>query len=358
MTDLIKRSLGPEDIRLRIGYCGICGTDIHEYLGGPIFPPQKGSTNAQTGISLPVTLGHEFSGTITEVGSSVTGNNLTIGQQVTINPSVDDRHLNLPSCMQCQLGKQNICAHWCCHGLSAEGGGLSEEIVVRAIAAVPLPSNVSLQQGALIEPLAVANHMITLSGITQPQHQAASGKATALILGAGPIGLALLLLLRARGVSWIGVSEPSAARRAKAQSFRADAIFDPTSTDVVSTLLSTGPTKTIGVDVAFETTGLQITLDTAIAATRAGGTIFNVAIHEKALSINPNDLFFLEKRYLGGMCYTTKDFEEVLGLMQEGKLKGAKEMITKVVKLDDAVEGAFMELVRNRDEQVKILVEP
>ena len=80
------RKCGSDEVRLQIAFCGICGTDIHEYLGGPIFAPLPGTKNKITGVELPVTLGHEFSGTIIEIGSGVT--DFKLGQRVIVNPAM------------------------------------------------------------------------------------------------------------------------------------------------------------------------------------------------------------------------------------------------------------------------------
>ena len=112
-----------------------------------------------------------------------------------------------------------------------------------------------------------------------------------------------------------------------------------------------------GVDVAFDCTGLQSTLDTGLAAVRPGGTFFNVAIHEKPLSLNLNDVAILEKKILGGICYTNEDFRQVISAMAAGKIP-FDQMITSVVPLSKVVEGGFMELMNNKAEHVKILIKP
>lgn len=346
------RECGPRDVRVKIAFCGICGSDLHEYLGGPILTPQVDQANPHTGLRLPVTLGHEMSGTVVEVGSGVTG--LAVGQQCTVNPSVDDRHYEVDLCRPCGLGKPNLCKRWACYGLSAPGGGLSDEIVVHFASIVPVPGSVPLDVSALVEPLAVACHMIRVSGF-QPGD-------SVLVLGAGPIGLAILLLLKVQGVGQVFVSEISPIRAEKAKSFGADAVINPTEKmdgiegdDVVTGFVQS---KTDGgVDVSFDATGIQATLDTAIAATRAGGTIFNVAIHDKPLLIDPNAFTLLEKKYMGGLCYTPEDFTFVVDALESGKLR-AKEMITAVVDLGDVVDGAFEELIHNKNKHIKILVRP
>ncbi|EXJ94478.1 hypothetical protein A1O1_02874 [Capronia coronata CBS 617.96] len=340
-----------DELRVKVAYCGICGTDVHEYLGGPIFPPQPGQCNPHTGVELPVTMGHEMSGTIIETGADVAG--FAVGQNVAINPSLDDRSYGMELCANCQAGRFNICKHWACFGLSAASGGFSEEVVVKAHNCIPLPDGVSLKAGALAEPLAVASHMIRLSGFQKGQ--------TVAILGAGPIGLALLLLLRAQGASKIVISELTKSRALQAEKFGADIVVDPSvppsksakSDAVQDAVYGIAPN---GVDISFDATGIQATLDTAIAVVKPGGVVFNVAIHEKPLLINPNDFSFTEKKFLGGICYTNEDFDIALNAIAHGAVP-VDDLITSVVPLEKIVEGGFLELIHNKASHVKILIQ-
>ncbi|EEU38100.1 uncharacterized protein NECHADRAFT_5758, partial [Fusarium vanettenii 77-13-4] len=345
---------GPDEVRLKVAYCGICGSDIHEFLGGPIFPPQKGETNKYTGVSLPITMGHEFSGTVIEVGSQV--NDITIGQGVAVNPAWDHRHYGADPCGPCKRGRFNTCDDMTTYGLGAPGGGFCEEVVVKAMNCIPLPDGVSLKVAALSEPLSVAHHCIDISGFKPGQ--------TALICGAGPIGLALAAILRVKKASKIIMSEISQSRIAQAPKFGADAVINPLDKGNDGGHPQPDPVLTTvahltedGVDVAFDATGLQSTLDLCIAATRAGGVIFNVAIHERPLQINLNDLVKKEKKLMGGICYQNSDFEAVLQILAEGRLN-AEDMITSVVPLSNVVNGGFGELINNKSAHVKILVKP
>jgi (R,R)-butanediol dehydrogenase / meso-butanediol dehydrogenase / diacetyl reductase len=272
--------------------------------------------------------------------------------------ALDDRSYDEPPCFACRIGKPNICKRFATYGLSAWGGGFSSEIVVKDFNCFALPSSVSLEVGALTEPLAVAWHCIRESGFQKGQ--------SALVLGAGPIGLALLLLLRVWDASKIFITEVTEARQLQAQKFGADVVINPLQKAPESGTGHKAPDVVVqaikevcedGVDVAFDATGLQSTLDTALAATRPGGTIYNVAIHEKPLLFNPNDIGFLEKKFLGGICYLKEDFEAVINAMGEGKIP-FENMITSVVPLSNAIEGGFMELMRNKSKHVKILIKP
>ncbi len=208
------------------------------------------------------------------------------------------------------------------------------------------------------EPLSVAWHSIRTSGFEAGQN--------ALVLGAGPIGLAILLLLRVWGANKIAVTEVTQQRTTQAQKFGADIVINPlqksinnhtAGEDVDPVLVALQDFTDDGVDVVFDATGLQSTLDTGIAAVRPGGTFFNVAIHEKPLLLNLNDIACLEKKILGGICYTNSDFEQVLATMATGEVP-FEQMITSVVPLSNVIDGGFMELINNKAEHVKILVQP
>jgi len=269
----------------------------------------------------------------------------------------DERHLGLESCSACKRGGFNICDHTASYGLSAEGGGFSEQSVVKAISCIELPDSVSLKVGALAEPLAVAWHCIRISGFQQGQ--------TALVLGAGPIGLAILILLKVWGAEKTIISEVTRSRIAQARKFGADVVVNPLepfsgnrSDDITDPVVAASRDLTgDGVDVAFDATGMQSTLDAAIASVRPGGTIFNVAIHEKPLLLNLNLLAQKEKSLKAGICYTSEDFHAVLKVLAEGKIP-AEDLITSVVPLSSVLEGGFMELINNKSEHVKILIQP
>lgn len=275
---------------------------------------------------------------------------LKIGDRVAVNPALDDRHHGSDPCTTCQLGKRNICKRYASYGLSADGGGFASEIVVNEVNCIPLPESVSLEVGALLEPLAVAWHSIRLSGFERNQ--------TVLVLGAGPIGLAIVMLLRVWGVKSIIVSEITPSRKQMAKDFGADIVVDPTEKSEDNPVVrAVHGVNTDGVDVAFDAIGLQVTLDTAIASIRPGGTVFNVAIHEKPLQLNLNDLACFEKRLIGGICYTMEDFVGVLRALESGEVP-AEKMITSIVPLSEVVEKGFLELIHHKEAHVKILIQP
>ncbi len=205
-------------------------------------------------------MGHEFAGVVTEVGSGVSG--VREGDAVAVEP-----HHTCGHCPACLSGRYKTCCSLGFIGLSGGGGGCAEYCVVDAELAHPL-HDMATDVGALVEPLAVAVHAVRLSGIRPG--------GTAVVFGAGPIGLVTAANLRAAGAGLIVVVEPAAARKAKAHWAGADVVLDPTTTDVVAAVADL--TAGAGADVAFECAGIDAVLAQAVGSVKAGGRVVNVAI--------------------------------------------------------------------------------
>jgi (R,R)-butanediol dehydrogenase/meso-butanediol dehydrogenase/diacetyl reductase len=150
IEDIPEPDLRPGAVKIAVEWCGICGTDLHEFLEGPIFIPPPGRPHPLTGETAPVTLGHEFSGTVEELGEGVSG--LSIGDRVVVEP-----YFVCDECGPCREGDYNLCTKMGFIGLAGGGGGLSEKVVVDARWVHPI-GDIPLDEAALIEPLAVAYH--------------------------------------------------------------------------------------------------------------------------------------------------------------------------------------------------------
>ena len=325
-------------VKVKVDWCGICGTDLHEYLEGPIFIPPQGSPHPLTGEAAPVIMGHEFAGTVAEVGRGVEG--LAEGDRVAVEP-----YHTCGRCPACRMGRYNLCPSLGFIGLSGGGGGFSEYCVVDATRAHPL-GDIPTDLGALVEPLAVAYHAVRLSG--------AKEAATAVVFGAGPIGLVTTACLRAAGAGRIVVVEPAAARKAKAPGAGADVVLDPTDTDVPEAVRDL--TAGAGADVAFECAGIDEVLAQAIRSVRVGGLVVNIAIWGHPATVDMNDLVMKEVSVLGILAYCG-DHPDTIGLLSDGRVD-AGQFITGRIALDDIVEGGFRQLIDHKEEHVKILVQP
>lgn len=330
----------PGTVKVEVEWCGICGTDLHEYLEGPIFAPPVGSPHPLTGESIPVCLGHEFAGVVAELGADVAGGGLRVGDRVAVEP-----YIVCGRCDACTSGRYNVCATLGFVGLSGKGGGFSKYVVAEPEWVHPL-GDLGTDVGALVEPLAVAYHAVRLSG-ARPGH-------SALVFGAGPIGLVTTAALRARGVEQIIVVEPADVRKVKAPVAGADHVLDPSAGDVTEAVLEL--TGGRGADVSFECAGIDAVLATAIRSTRAGGTCVNVAIWGHEAKVAMNDLVFREVSVLGSLAYAN-DHPATIAMIASGKVD-PYQFITGRIGLDDIVAKGFEELIHNKEENVKILVQP
>ncbi|KAK3073058.1 hypothetical protein LTR53_005686 [Teratosphaeriaceae sp. CCFEE 6253] len=336
--DIPEPKCGAGQIKVKPAWCGICGSDLHEYIGGPSICPT--SPHPITGEQVPLTFGHEFSGVIEELGEGVS-EKWKVGDRVVVQPIIYDG-----DCGACEMGLINCCYKNGFVGLSGWGGGLSEHLVVPEYAVYSLPDNVGLDVAALVEPLAVGWHAVNSSPFKPSD--------TCLILGGGPIGLSVVQALRARGCKQIIVSEVSKMRKEYAKDFGAHHVLDPTKDDIVARCRELADGQ--GVNVTFDAAGVQAGLDQAIQALRARGTHVNIAVWEKRATFFPNDFLFREKSYLGVATYVKSDFQEVINAISDGRLDMCQKMITKRIGLDEVVEQGFKALIKDKDNQVKILV--
>jgi (R,R)-butanediol dehydrogenase/meso-butanediol dehydrogenase/diacetyl reductase len=342
VDDVPEPATRPGTVKVEVEWCGICGTDLHEYLDGPIFAPTRESPHPLTGESVPITLGHEFAGVVAEVGEGV-GDGRTgvrVGDKVVVEP-----YIICGRCDACRTGRYNVCATLGFVGLSGYGGGFSQYVVAEERWIHPL-GDLGTDVGALIEPLAVAYHAVKLSG-TRPGH-------TALVFGAGPIGLVTTAALRAAGVEDVIVVEPADVRKAKAPGAGATHVLDPTATDIAAEVAEL--TDGRGADVSFECAGIDAVLKSAILSTRAGGTVVNVAIWGHEASVAMNDLVFREVNLVGSLAYAN-DHPATIDMVASGRIDPF-QFITGRIGLDDIVKSGFEELIDNKEENVKILVRP
>ncbi|KAI0943553.1 hypothetical protein AcW1_002689 [Taiwanofungus camphoratus] len=307
-------------------------------------------------------MGHEFSGTITELGKGVDTQKFAVGDNVVAYASLflcarDSMYQYItsepviscmePSCGPCSSGTRNICPHTTFIGIGGRGGGLAEYIAVDQESVHVLPAGISLEIGALMEPLAVVWHAVKRSNFTAGD--------SVLIIGAGPIGLLLLKVLRALDASWVGVSEPASQRRDMALKLSASAAFDPLSDDIVSE--TARATDGRGAAVVFDCAGIQASLDTALAAVRARGNVVEVAVWETSPVL---DIGALQKKeiILTASQSFSRVHSELLQAVAGGKLTGLEDLITRKIALEEFVDKGIKALIEEKDSQIKILVHP
>jgi L-iditol 2-dehydrogenase len=240
------------DVLLKIERVGVCGSDVHYY--------ETGKIGSQV-VQYPFIVGHECAATVAGIGSAV--KRVEVGQQVVVEPAV-----SCHTCEQCKAGRENTCYALRFLGTPGQGDGcLSDYIVMPEEACFPTDGAISLEQGALCEPLAIAVYAVR-------QSQPPDGAAVA-ILGAGPIGLSCMVSAKAAGVRTCYVTEKIGERVEVAENHGATWVGNPLKEDIVGAVLKQNP---LGVDIVYECAGQQETIDQAIDLLKPGGRLMLIGI--------------------------------------------------------------------------------
>src|SRR5579871_3701276 len=255
------------EVKLRVLYNGICGSDLHEYYHGPIMTRTR--PHPLTGVHNPVVLGHEFCGEVVEVGAGA--DDLKPGDLIAVEPIQ-----TCGVCHWCRFGQYNHCPRPAVHGYNREGGGLAEFTVVPRAMAHRLPAGVSAQQGALVEPMAVSYHAVMRAHPRAGQ--------TIVVHGGGPIGVGAFLALRAMADIQVIISEPSAQRRAILAALGAERLLDPRSVNVVEAIRDM--TGGRGADASIDAAGVPAAFKAALASTAPMGHLVVVAMHMEPFPFN------------------------------------------------------------------------
>lgn len=339
IDEIDEPAAGAGQVKIRPAYTGICGSDLHLYLDGPVppAPPSADQPHPLSGEGLPVVFGHEFSGIVEEVGDGVEG--LAVGDSVCVEPYLVDG-----TCDYCRAGRYNLCRQMGFIGISGGGGGLSEHFVVDS-RWVHKVGDIPLDQAALLEPLAVAVHGVRRSG--------AQAGDTVLVGGAGPIGLLTAAVVRAIGATAI-ITEISQARKEVArQTGVADHILDPNEGNVAreARRLTDGR----GVDVGIECAGSSVVLDTLLSALKPGGVAQIVALYSGKADVDMGKIVLKELDVRGAIGYAG-DHAEAISLVQQGKIDLAP-FITDVISVDDYVAKGIDRLHFHNETAVKLLVQ-
>ncbi|MEV0774350.1 alcohol dehydrogenase catalytic domain-containing protein [Streptomyces sp. NPDC050433] len=289
---------GPGEVKIRVAHAGICGTDVHEYFEAPRATHEP---NPLTGATLPQTLGHEFAGTVVARGEGV--ERAAPGDRVCVRPI---RTCGL--CPRCTEGLSHLCTALAAIGVTSPGGGLAEYVVVPEDSVFRLPDALPLEQGALVEPMAVA-----LNAVERAQ---VPGGGSALVSGAGAVGMGALFALKANGVDDVLVAEPSPSRRAAAGRHGAR-VLDPGAVDVAEEVMR--HTRGRGVDAAIECSGRVDALNAAIRSLAARAPVVMVALYSDPVVIDASVVRLAELALLGCEAYPGGVFERVIAHMAAGR---------------------------------------
>ncbi|MCB8878093.1 zinc-dependent alcohol dehydrogenase [Acidisoma silvae] len=306
LISLSEPRIEPHEVMLQVDYCGICGSDLHAATFDL--------------FQVGVTMGHEFSGRIVEIGRDVTG--WSVGDRVCVNPNGS----YCGHCASCRKGLFNLCpvALQRSVGVTAPGG-LAEFAAVDERTLHRLPDSVTPLQGAWIEPASVALRAVKRSGIQVGD--------SAVVFGAGPIGLLVLLMLRLAGVGRVTVVEPNEARRDMARSSGADAVVDPRAAGPELEL----PEGDGRPGFAFDCVGSKAVMEAAVHVLPAHGTLTVVGVAQHPIGFSPTELLFKEIQIKGSFIYND-EFRQTINLMATGKLD-VSSLTSGVRPLAEAVEA-------------------
>ncbi|MGP0030751.1 MAG: zinc-dependent alcohol dehydrogenase [Acidimicrobiales bacterium] len=286
VEDRPVRRPGPGQLLVRVQHCGICGSDIHQLRDG-------------WGLKPGVVAGHEWSGTIAAVGEGV--DTWSVGERVVGGPSP-----KCGTCRRCREGKPSQCENRGGAITDHSDGAFAEFILVRALGVVRLPEDLPARRAALAEPLAVALHGITRSGVAPGD--------TVMVMGAGPIGALTVAALRAAGIDAVTVVEPNEGRRDLARKVGATEVIDPSE---LETFPSWEPERLSGwaVHVVLECSGHKAAIESGFHQLRRGGVLVMVGAGIEHPTFDPNRMILNELHVCGSFVYDLGGFERALALL-------------------------------------------
>jgi len=315
--------LGPEDVLIAVKAAAICGSDLHIFKG------------KHPAVTLPVPVGHEVAGQVTQVGAQVT--RLEPGDRVTVEPVIV-----CGECFFCKRGEYHLCTDISFQYRQGQGG-LTTHFVANQQWVHRLPEGLSYAQGALLEPLSVAVHAVGKANV---------GLADSIaIFGAGAIGLLLLQLVHAAGADELFVVDIQPHRLEVAKSLGAQAL-DNASGDVVSEIYA--QTEGLGVVLAFEAVGLASTLRQTLSVMRKGGRAVLIGLFEEDEIRIPANIFVQKEISLSGSQGYCWDFQTAIKLVQRGRVDLGK-LITHEFSLAET-QTAFDALMTPQEKAMKIVI--
>ena len=312
------------EVVVQVGRCGICGSDLH-MAHDPAFGAAPGDV-----------FGHEFAGEVVALGKDAadTAEGLALGDLVAVVPLK-----SCGTCTHCRLGE----VQWC-EKFGLQGGGYAEYALTRPNQCIRLPASASLADGAIIEPLAVALHGVRLAGLTRGDR--------VLVLGAGPIGLAVAFWARRLGADQVVVQDIAPWQKARALEMGADHFIADPADPVAASDLAFGGGKP---DVVFECVGVPGLIAQAVEQVRNRGTVLLLGLCTRPDTINSFAMLSKEVKLVTSAFFTLSDYQNALDALASGAAEPGL-LVTDTIGLD-AVPDVF-ELLKTRTEQCKVLIAP
>ena len=323
VKDGVKPEIKSDEVLIQVKKVGICGSDVGSYeTGGPYFPGKI--------------IGHEFSGELVEIGENV--KKLKEGMRVTVDPQIVCHE-----CYYCLQGQKNMCK-WQTYSLGTPAdGAMSEFVNVKAEMVHKLPDNVSYEEGAAVEPLSIATYAVQQSGFQLGQN--------ATVIGAGPIGLLIIQVLKNAGANKIFVIEPVESKQKISLDLGADKAFLPKAWNKIVRF-----TDKLGPDHIFDCVGLSTTFSTALNLIKKSGQITLVGMHASTFEIDNIKMMTINNISVRGVYGATHDiFKTSLNLYAQKKIN-IEPLITKTIRLEQ-VPAMFKNLANPPHDELKVMVD-
>jgi L-iditol 2-dehydrogenase len=329
-VDMPAPTAGPDEVLVRVQACGICGSDVHG---------MDGSTGRRIP---PIVMGHEAAGTVSAVGSGV--DDIAVGDRVTF-----DSTISCGKCDYCGRGDINLCDRREVVGVSCgeyrRHGAFAEYVSVPRRIVYPLPAELPFAEAAMLEAISVAMHAVRVSG--------AAGGESALVVGAGMIGLLTLQAARAAGCARVYVSDVEPTRLALAVTLGADHVLPFTGKQLAARVAEL--TGGHGADLVFEAVGNNQTVLTAIDSVRKGGTVTLIGNVAPEVTLPLQKVVSRQIR-LQGSCASSGEYPQAIELVASGKIR-VKPLITAVASLDEGPRW-FERLHAREPNLMKIVLAP
>ena len=330
VTDMPVPAVGPDEVLVRVEACGICGSDVHGYDGssGRRIPP--------------IVMGHEAAGTVESVGSNV--RRFAAGDRVTFDSTV-----YCGACPFCLSGDMNLCDNRQVIGVSCgdyrRHGAFAEFVVVPQRILYQLPASITFAEAAMLEAVSVALHAVRVSE--------AKGGETALVIGAGMIGLLTLQAAGAAGCARVFVSDVDATRLSLATQVGADTTLHASGAELLAEIRKL--TEGRGVDLVYEAVGRNETVSSAIDCARKGGTVTLVGNIAPEVTL-PLQKVVTRQITLQGSCASSGEYPEAIELIASGKIQ-VKPLITTVASLEEGPRW-FERLHAREPNLMKVILSP
>ncbi|MDO8587771.1 MAG: NAD(P)-dependent alcohol dehydrogenase [Armatimonadota bacterium] len=320
--------IGSDDVLIRIKSVGICASDVHYYKEGRI---------GTSVVEKPLILGHEPSGVIEDVGSTV--QNLRKGDRVAVEPA--------RPCWECELcraGHTHVCRGVRFFGTPPIDGALRELIAWPSRLAIPIPDNVSFDEAAMVEPLAIGMHAARVADL--------KGGETVAVLGAGAIGLSVLQAVRLRNPARVIVTEPIEERRSAAVKLGADAALDPSSPDIVGRIIAANSGREP--DVVFECAGEPEAFTQACTVARPLSTVVIVGIPSEDVYCFPASVSRRKELVIRLLRRSCGEAEEAVRMVEEGRVD-VKSYVTHTFPLENTREALDLAAAKS-DGAIRVVV--